>query len=97
MNKKREDNNIYKKLNEHNSDISDLRKDISELKKKVANLSITRDTLIADDLQQSTPGFKDSYMFTYSQISERHGVPVSQIQRVARENGLERKNSKKLG
>lgn len=97
MSKKREDNNVYKKLNEHSSEISNIQKEITELKKDITALNTTRNTLVAQDLDERTPGFRDSYMFTYRQISERHGIPMSQVQKVAKENGLERINGKKIG
>lgn len=70
--------------------VTENKKEIDDLKKRITELEKTRDTQIIDDLTKTKPGM-DTYMFSYREIAQRHGVSTAKIQKIANENDLNRK------
>lgn len=99
MAKKIENNTLKKKvirkINQHESEIRNIKEDIQRIKADQASLKESQKTFIADDLCATKPGLKTP-LFSYREIAERHGVSVSTVQKVAEQKGLRREKDNKV-
>lgn len=70
--------------------IKRLEKEVANIQEEIKELKKTRDTNIIDDLAATKSGL-GSYLFSYREVAERHGVSLTKVQQVVREHNLERK------
>lgn len=72
-------------------------KDISELKRAVTqaqeNLDKHVEGHVIEDLQEKRQ-YSDRYMYTYDEIANKNNISKAKVQRIAEENGLNRRNLK---
>lgn len=47
---------------------------------------------VKEDLQQPRFSGSDKFLYTYEDIAKNHNIPKSRVQKIAEENGLNRRN-----
>ena len=86
---------VARKLSKHEAEINELKENVKTLKAEQKTLKESQNTFIADDLCAKKPGL-NTPLFSYEEIAKRHGVSVSNVQKVAEKKGLRRKKDIKI-
>ncbi len=85
------------RLEQHDKDIDKLKSETERLKndaEKIKNQYESHiERHIIDDLSTERFPGAGKPLYSYSDIAERYNVSTSKVQRIARENGLTRRNS----